>query len=352
MKITILYSPDDINMMFTLYPLVRGPHARMFDFTCDPRKALRFSNKVIVVFKFWKYGTAAGGRPYLQRLRQRAERLIYFDDLADPRQVMTDDLDLFDLYFKKSLLVDRALYKNEYYAHRLYSDYYHRVHGVSDERPQVARALGDDEISKLRLAWNIGIGSYPKTRIRKALSIRLGTRGLARVMGLFLNDPLAYRAHVSKIPRVSARFRMLTQEKSVGFQREIFLRAAETRPDLFLTGTVPLDQYNRESRVVAATLSPFGWGEVCFRDFETIINRSILLKPRMDHVETFPDVYRPGETYVPVDWDGSNLVSTAEACVHDAGLRHRISLSAYEAYREGLKKTGSRVESFVSQILG
>jgi hypothetical protein len=352
MKITVLYHPDDINMMFTLWPLLKSRHSRAFDFTLDPAKALSLGNKRAVVFKFWKYAEKAGGREYLKRLRDRSERLCYFDDLADPRQVMSGDLDLFDLYFKKSMLVDRDLYRKEYYGNRLYTDHYHRAFGVVDEKPEIAKALGEGEIAKLRLAWNIGVGSYPKTRLRKAVATRLGGRDLARAMGLVLANPLAYRSEARKAPKVSAHFRMFDEQRTVTFQRELFLKAAAPHPGLFLGGKVPLKEYNREMRVAAATLSPFGWGEVCFRDFEAVINRSVLLKPSMDHIETYPNVYRRGETYLALDWDALDLVAETERCLGDEGLRKRLTEAAYEAYRAGIEGFESKVEAFIEQVGG
>ena len=54
-------------------------------------------------------------------------------------------------------------------------------------------------------------------------------------------------------------------------------------------------------------LSPFGWGEICFRDREAFINGGVLLKPDMSHIETFPDFYKKNLTYIPCNWDLSDL---------------------------------------------
>jgi hypothetical protein len=55
------------------------------------------------------------------------------------------------------------------------------------------------------------------------------------------------------------------------------------------------------------SLSPFGMGEVCFRDFEIIQFGSIMIKPNMEKVITYPNIYIPYETYVPCNADWSNL---------------------------------------------
>jgi hypothetical protein len=55
------------------------------------------------------------------------------------------------------------------------------------------------------------------------------------------------------------------------------------------------------------TLSPYGMGEICFRDFEAIKFGSVLLKPSMDRIITYPNIYIPWETYIPCNLDWSDL---------------------------------------------
>ncbi len=94
---------------------------------------------------------------------------------------------------------------------------------------------------------------------------------------------------------------------------------------------LPRHRYLREAIQCRIVFSPFGWGEVCFRDFEAVACGSVLLKPDMSHVETWPDVFEAGVTYVPVRWDLSDLAerieqvldhpAEAEAMVKEAARR-------------------------------
>jgi|TARA_B100000029_G_C17583026_1_gene960240 hypothetical protein len=63
-------------------------------------------------------------------------------------------------------------------------------------------------------------------------------------------------------------------------------------------------EYLYNSRVC---ISPFGMGEVCFRDFESIATNTILIKPNMDIVITEPNIYIDKKTYFGVEYDWSNL---------------------------------------------
>jgi hypothetical protein len=59
-------------------------------------------------------------------------------------------------------------------------------------------------------------------------------------------------------------------------------------------------------------LSPFGMGELCYRDLEVIQWGCLLIKPDMSKVITEPDFFKPMETYVPVKPDWSDLNETIE----------------------------------------
>lgn len=88
-----------------------------------------------------------------------------------------------------------------------------------------------------------------------------------------------------------------------------------------------LDEMRRSRLVV----SPFGWGEVCFRDFEAILSGAVLVKPSMRHLETWPDVYRPHETYVPVRWDWSDLEVACRPYLEDESARRDLAERARQA---------------------
>ena len=45
------------------------------------------------------------------------------------------------------------------------------------------------------------------------------------------------------------------------------------------------------------SVSPFGWGEIAYRDFETFLHKSILLKPSMSHISTWPKLYQENKDY-------------------------------------------------------
>ena len=79
------------------------------------------------------------------------------------------------------------------------------------------------------------------------------------------------------------------------------------------TGRISNLKYLDEMGHSKLAFSPFGWGELCFRDYEAVALGSLLIKPSMEHLHTEPNIFIPFETYVPVKWDLSDL---AELCTH------------------------------------
>tara|TARA_R110002012_G_scaffold234930_1_gene408620 strand:- start:23731 stop:24744 length:1014 start_codon:yes stop_codon:yes gene_type:complete len=74
----------------------------------------------------------------------------------------------------------------------------------------------------------------------------------------------------------------------------------------------PFPEFADVMRKSKCTLSPFGMGEMCFRDFEIIQFGSVMIKPDMSKVITHPNIYIPYETYIPCALDWSDLIEKIE----------------------------------------
>ena len=68
------------------------------------------------------------------------------------------------------------------------------------------------------------------------------------------------------------------------------------------------EDYNIALSKSKCAVSPFGMGEICFRDFETWNMGCILIKPFMDNVITYPNPYIDRDTYFACNnnWDDLN----------------------------------------------
>ena len=96
--------------------------------------------------------------------------------------------------------------------------------------------------------------------------------------------------------------------------------------------------------------SPFGWGEIGLRDFEAFIYGATLLKPDVSHMETWPNVFFPGETYQPVAWDFSDLEKNTLGLLSDPKRRQSIAEAGQDLYRDTISAQG--MERFCSWFTG
>jgi hypothetical protein len=75
-----------------------------------------------------------------------------------------------------------------------------------------------------------------------------------------------------------------------------------------VSGRLPPEVYDIALSKSKCAVSPFGMGEICFRDFETWNIGCLLIKPFMDNVITYPNPYIDRETYFACNnnWDDLN----------------------------------------------
>jgi len=73
------------------------------------------------------------------------------------------------------------------------------------------------------------------------------------------------------------------------------------------TTKLPFEEYIRVLYDSKLSLSPFGMGEVCFRDFECMQWGTVIVKPNMNMVRTKPNIYIEDETYISVKHNWSDL---------------------------------------------
>ena len=104
-----------------------------------------------------------------------------------------------------------------------------------------------------------------------------------------------------------------------------------------LTEKMPFEQYVQNLSKSKICISPFGMGELCFRDFEAMLFGTILLKPDQSIITTSPNIYVEGETYIGCKLDWSDLNEKIEYIMDNFNelnekLNHNIRNMFIEEY--------------------
>jgi len=83
-------------------------------------------------------------------------------------------------------------------------------------------------------------------------------------------------------------------------------------------------------------LSPFGMGEICFRDFECMQFGTIFIKPNHNLVHTIPNIYEDGKTYIGCKYDWSDLEEKVDYIMSNfKELNENINLELRKKFIEG-----------------
>ncbi|AEJ19611.1 glycosyltransferase family protein [Gracilinema caldarium] len=351
-NITVLTLVDRIATFYSLKPFIFFGGSKRFTFTSDPVFCLKKdkNNILIMVRQFIKPDIV--DLELMKNLRKKYEVIAFFHDDAGGGIPRLEVLPYVNLFYQKALFKDINLYKKRLYGKELYSDYYHTKYAVQDKEHKERAIVEDDaQLNKLRLSWNIGIGDYPREQFRQ----RFGT-ALAKVFGPSISKHIYSRKKINYNPvdynkgifQVHARLG-LTGRPSIAYQRYLILNKIKNDPR-FLIGEVSQKQYNYETKHSKMILSPFGWGELCLRDFEAVRAGSVLLKPDMGHLLTWPDIFIPFETYVPFSWDVDDLLDKVDAYLGNDQARKQIAYNAWDVYRDQMNQLENRFESIIGEI--
>jgi hypothetical protein len=247
-------------------------------------------------------------RELLRKASSSGVRTVLYDssDAAGTRAFSV--LPHVDVWLKKQLFKDVETYTESVRENQYMSWLPDQIGEVPKYR---GKTVAKSDVKKLRLGWNIGMSDYryfPEFVYR----LRLGTSNYF---------PQHYRMLRTMAPLGGGRpyifsYRgSLKGNKRYAFSRRALLNELEQSKgrlagDYILGGKTSKNEYLNELRSSKVGISPFGWGEICYRDFEIIQNGALLVKPSVEHLQTWPDLFVSGETYVPIDWEYASLVET------------------------------------------
>jgi hypothetical protein len=261
-----------------------------------------------------------------RRLHARSSRprIVYLDSTDPTSTPFFGILPWVDLYVKKQLLRNLGDYQREFRGGHIFADHMATRHGFDLNGWHFGSKIPDGHASRVKTGWNLGV-----TKRLRHLLRHHGSRPVRR-----------------KIHDVFCRLSLGLEETKDWYQQHR-ADAVESLAPLsgdyqvlatgFLSGGrgfVDQRQYYREMRRSRIVFSPFGWGEVCWRDYEAVCFDCLLVKPSMDHLTTEPDIFRPEETYVPVRWDLSDVAEKCRYYLDHPDESRRIIAAARRAYED------------------
>ena len=287
-----------------------------------------------------------------------------FFDISDSAGVLYEKaFEIFDYYYKKQIYLDKSIYTDyELKDPRLHVNKYigHKnKHSKSVSMNYSHLNLSD--IDRIKISWNVGIGDY-RTFIseynyfnHKILSLQ------TKIVGRKINIPFykfryQKKSIINRAYDIISCFNLYEDERNneISLHRKQTLKIIESLKSKYsiITGFFPKHKYYKLLYESKIGISPFGWGEIGARDFEVFINGSLLIKPDMSHLQTFPNFFKPMKTYIPVAWNFEDLEEKILDLLDSEEKRKEISFNGQDFYRSAISNYGMEkfCKWFISQV--
>jgi hypothetical protein len=284
----------------------------------------------VVVLKMSFLTSSSEALRTAQAIRRAAndKRIMYFDGDDDLGVQWPTILRYVDAYVKKHLFRDRNQYLKRFIGKSNLTDFVHRQYGVSFADDPAATESGQ---VPLELLGKLSVGTnLASDEVIFKLYNKLHNGPQLRSFDNTKEYDVVFRGSVPKDW-------MFYLRKDI----EPALRRLEKSHRVLMPNKrVPLEEYYNEMIRSKICISPFGYGEICWRDFEAVLCGCLLVKPDMSHVETNPDIFMAHETYVPVKWDFSDLEEKCAYYLANDDERKRIVAAAFNVLDDFYKNGG------------
>ncbi|HKG06462.1 MAG TPA: hypothetical protein VKB19_08390, partial [Pedobacter sp.] len=218
---------------------------------------------------------------YLRDMKHRAGKLIWYDAADSTGSSDFRVIPYVDVFLKKQILKNTAYYTANSGPKDL------RV-WLNSNDPKNAKTLFDpcpvEHVHKIKVGWNIGLNDYryfgyKMSRLSNYLNYNIYPIKYSTIDKRRDYD-LTFRGTIHQDDR---------EKNRISYQRNYVLRLFNQLKFNIAQGcNVSKARYWKELRNSKLSISPFGWGEICYRDFETFIAGAVLIKPSMSHMVTFP----------------------------------------------------------------
>ena len=264
----------------------------------------------------------------IKKIYKKNHNLIWYDMRDSSGNTQFDILPYVKFYLKKQFLKNKQLYNQTFWNNRIYSEYYKSNFNLqnSDSFTEPNTKLNIEYIDKLILGWNVGVKRFFDFSEYSNLNFFLTRYRIVNYKNYLLNFNKDYYNRNNLIScEFGAHPRQQIAASNIMFQRELLLKNLKI---IGYQGTIlkikNKKKYYEKLKNTKLVIGAFGLGEICDRDFESTLLGASFTTGNMDHLETWPNIYRPNYTYLPYDWNMKNLKNVIERISHEKGLHEKL----------------------------
>lgn len=266
---------------------------------------------------------------YLNEVKKQNENLFWFDMRDSAGTTQFEVLPFVKKYIKKNYYKNKNIYLNELRGGRFYTDYYIKKYNIQDKLEYNIKTLENKFLSKLVLGWNLGVGlffdytNYSKIDYYKELiEFNFFKK---KNFSMKLKNYQNWENDKSKFDFICLMNKNF-ERSSVGFQRKKLCEKISKISNFNKVADIRLNKkkYYETLRNSKVSVGSFGWGEVCYREFEAIACGAAIMFPDMSLIETWPNIYIDNETYLSYDLDFKNFDQKLSHLISDVNLRKKL----------------------------
>ncbi len=264
----------------------------------------------------------------LKRLYKKNPNIVWLDLSDSAGNTQFEVLPYVKKYVKKQFYKDKSLYKKNFFRNRFYADYYQKNYNLENTSKQKFTKLSDEFSEKLVLGWNIGVGNYFEIlKYNKFLKLKciLKATNCSNHKDLF-KYTLGYYDEKIRKNDVFFRFNLRDNIKkiSIHYQRKKVNEILTKHYGIINAKRLSHRDFLFSLKNSKISVGAFGWGEVCYREFEAIKMGAAVLFPNMNNIETWPNIYKDRITYLSYDYNMSNLLNKINELLEDNELRNTL----------------------------
>jgi len=268
---------------------------------------------------------------FLTKAKNEGRRILWFDTYDSTASTEFDVLPYVDLYLKNQILRDKQLYLDDSNRVRFYVRKLNEIYNITQEHDKERALPEPSHLKKIQISWNSCYENYNENR--HGIFNKIYQRYLRP------NSLWQLKTKIEFCPPKSNRSNIFSCRVFTDYKWDAIRRHREDICRLVRglggdTKKMSLKAFFEEMENSMISIGPFGLGEITLRDYEIILSGSTLIKPNISYVNTFPNLFRENETYVPVKWDLSDLIDTIEYLAANCEIREEIGTNAQEVYRE------------------
>lgn len=281
----------------------------------------------------------------LSRLRETNGRVVYLDQSDGTGRTDFSVMEYVSLYAKRHLLREPDHYTQSQWVGDVGHAYYSDLLGIGTSGEATLTALARRDFGKVRLSWGFHHSVYPiPNKVGRLISQK------------WPHPPRIPGPTYPKLPEREERlshtgaFFFGKDDGPIGKSRRLAREHIARAGGAVLVGQISKREFHRLLGSVAIGVSPFGYGEMCFRDFELAMTGRFLAKPSVDHLVTYPQILKERKNYLPLSWDPRVWADE----IREAEIGHDWAEALHEAYRLEFGVDGANrfVTHLVSCIFG